>query len=132
MRWANLLFCCLFLVFAFAEAPVPLLAADFGSPQVNRDQGEDDGGGIDIGGSEDDAQSSDKELKAREVAEFCYEQRNICRKLCDLHSNFDDRFDGCSHSCDSRQGRCTRTSCYRWSGSEYVIAQRFGGNKCAL
>ena len=125
MRWANLLFCCLFLVFAFAETPAPLLAADLGwSPQV----GEDD----DSDASEDDRQYSDKEQKERDIAEFCYEQRSICRKICDLHSNFDDRFDGCSHSCDSRRGRCSRSGCYRWSGSEYVYAQRFGGNKCML
>jgi hypothetical protein len=79
-----------------------------------------------------DRRDSDQELKAREVAEFCYEQRSICRKICDLHSNFDDRFDGCSHSCDSRESRCSRTGCYRWAEPEYVIAHKFGGEKCPL
>jgi hypothetical protein len=120
MRWVNILLCCLFLAFAFARVPAPLLAADFGSPppHANRDSSHNP--------------QTDREAEREELLEFCYGQRNICRKICDLRSNFDDRFDGCPSSCDSRESRCTRTGCYRWLEPEYVIAQRFGGEKCPL
>jgi hypothetical protein len=112
MRWANLLFCCLFLAFAVAGAGAPLLAADVASPhQTDPDNGPD---------SED----------AQDVAQFCHEQRGICRKICDLRSRFEDRFDGCPQSCESREGRCARTGCYRWSEPEFLIAERFGGYQC--
>ena len=60
------------------------------------------------------------------MAQFCYEQRLICRKICDLHSRFEDRFDGCPQSCDSRELRCVTTACYRWTEPDFLIAERFG------
>src|SRR5262245_24965716 len=104
MRWASLLFCCLFLAFACAGGGASLLAADLAAPH--------DG----------DPRYPNEAQKAREVAEFCYGQRHICRRLCDLRSRFEDRFDGCPDSCASRESRCTRTGCYRWTEPEYVLA----------
>ena len=78
MRWAGLLFCYLFLVFTFAGASAPLLAADLGS---SRDTYPDER-----------SYSNDVPIE-REVAEFCYRQRYICRKICNLRSRFDDDFD---------------------------------------
>ena len=112
MRWANLLLCCLFLAFTFVGASAPLLAADVATPrQAYPDGGPDSG-------------------DTQEVAEFCHGQRRICRKICDLRSRFEDRFDGCPQSCESREGRCTRTGCYRWTEPEFLIAGRFGGYQC--
>jgi hypothetical protein len=108
MRRAHVLFCYVFLAFV-AGALAPVRAADLPSPPPD-----------------DDAPT------ARKVAEFCYGQRHICRRICDLRSRFEDRFDGCPSSCDSREVRCNRTGCYRWTDPEYVIAQKFGAHKCAL
>lgn len=116
MRWFTLLFCCLFLAFAFAEVSEPLLAADIGSSR----------------GSPDDRSYSEEVPIEREVAEFCYEQSRICRKVCDLRSNFEDRFDGCPQSCVSRVARCVRAGCYRWREPEFLIAENFGGYRCPL
>jgi hypothetical protein len=112
MRWANLLLWCLFLTLTFAGASSPLLAADVAAPRQ---------------AYPDDRSDSDD---VQEVAEFCHEQRGICRKICDLRSRFENRFDGCPQSCESREGRCTRTGCYRWSEPEFLIAERFGGYQC--
>lgn len=117
MRWANLLFCCLFLAFAFTGASAPLLAANLEPPPH---------------AFPDDRPYSDNALTEREVAAFCYGQRYICRKICYLRSNFEDRFDGCPQSCESREARCSRTGCYRWTEPEFLIAEKFGGYKCAL
>jgi hypothetical protein len=115
MRWAKLLFCFLFLAFTFAGATTPLLASDLKEPrQAYPDDGPD---------SDDDP--------AIEATEFCYTQRKLCRKVCHLRSRFEDNFDGCSSSCGSREIRCTRTGCFRWAESEFLIAERFGGYKCA-
>lgn len=67
----------------------------------------------------------------KDVAAFCYEQGQICTKICDLNSRFEDRFDGCRHSCESRAFRCTRTACFRWPERQFLIAERFGGYRCA-
>jgi hypothetical protein len=118
MRWASLLFCYLFLAFTFAGAGAPLLAADLGKSPGRT--------------YPDNRSNFDKALPGRDVAEFCYTQGQICRKICDLHSNFDDEFDGCPQSCDSRAFRCTRTGCFRWTEPDFLIAERFGGFKCNL
>ena len=97
-----------------AGTDAPLLAADLATPP------------------HDDRAHSDDALTERKVAEFCYGQRHICRKICDLRSRFEDRFDGCPHSCDSRESRCSRTGCYRWTEPEYALAQKFGAHKCTL
>lgn len=110
MRRANSLFCCLFLALTLAGASAPLVAADLEAPRQ--------------------AEPGDKAPTEREVAEFCQEQRQICRKVCDMHSRFEDRFDGCSHSCDSRAVRCTRTGCYRWTEPNFLIARKFGAYRC--
>jgi hypothetical protein len=117
MRWAGLLFCYLFLALTFAGASAPLLAADLGSQRQSYP---------------DDRSYSNEEQGEREVAQFCYTQGQICRKICDLHSNFEDGVDGCPQSCESRAGRCTRTGCYRWTEPDFQIAEKFGGYKCAL
>lgn len=115
MRRAGLLFCCLFLAFTFAGVSAPLLATDLKSPRQ---------------ASPDSRGYSNDELDERDVAEFCYSQRVICRKICNLRSRFEDRFDGCPQSCVSREGRCIRAACYRWTEPEFLIAERFGGYKC--
>src|SRR5262245_15707741 len=112
MRCARLVFCCLLLAFAAAGARTPLLAADLAPPRHS--------------GADEDA------AMAKEVVEFCRGQRHICRRICDLRSRFEDRFDGCPHSCDSREVRCGRTGCFRWADPEYLLAQKFGAHKCAL
>jgi hypothetical protein len=117
MRWANLLFCCLFLAFSFAGAGAPLLATDLKSPGK---------------AYPDDRLDSGNAGKETDVAEFCYEQSQICRKICNLRSRFDDRFDGCPQSCESRETRCVSTACFRWTEPDFLIAERFGGYKCAL
>ncbi len=116
MRWANLL-CCLVLGFTFAGAGAPLHATDLRSRHQSYPE---------------DRRHSDAVPTERRVAEFCYRQRLICRKICDLHSRFDDRFDGCPQSCESRELRCITTACYRWTEPDFLIAERFGGYKCAL
>jgi hypothetical protein len=115
MRWAKLLFCCLFLAFTFVGASAPLLASDLKTPREEAYPNDRPDG--------DDAQE--------EVGEFCYGQRQICRKICYLRSRFQDNFDGCPQSCESREVRCSRSGCYRWSEPEFLIAERFGGYKCA-
>jgi hypothetical protein len=112
MRWANLLLCCLLLAFVVAGASSPLLASDLGAPRNEQ--------------ADDDDESPEVAL-----AEYCHSQQQICRKICTLRSRFEDRFDGCPQSCESREIRCSRSGCYRWSESEYVIAERFGGAQCA-
>ncbi len=116
MRWANLFFCYLFLAVTFAGTGAPLLAADLKAPHQTYP---------------DDRPYSGNARKERNVAEFCYGQRQICRKICYLHSRFEDRFDGCPDSCESREIRCIRTGCYRWTEPEFLIAERFGGYRCA-
>jgi hypothetical protein len=114
MRWASLLLCCLFL--AFAGAGAPLLATDLKNPrQAYPDDGPPPGGAH----------------IEREVAEFCAKQRYICRKICNLRSRFEDRFDGCPSSCDTREVRCNGAACFRWTEPELLIAERFGGYKCS-
>src|SRR5262245_55535370 len=118
MRWAHFVFCCLVLAFVAAGGDrAPTLAADLSAPPRaapgNHPYAEDG-------------------LSERDVADFCHGQRGVCRRICDLRSRFEDRFDACPHSCDSREGRCTRTGCYKWSEPEFVLAQKFGGHKCAL
>ena len=117
MRRASLLFCCLFLAFTVAGAGGPLLATDLNSRHQTK---------------RDDRLHADKELTEQRVAEFCYRQRVICRKICDLHSRFEDRFDGCPQSCESREIRCITSACYRWTEPDFLIAERFGGSQCAL
>ncbi len=117
MRGAALL-CCLFLAFTVAGAAVgPLQATDLRSRHQSYPE---------------DRRHSDAVRTERRVAQFCYEQRLICRKICDLHSRFEDRFDGCPQSCDSRELRCVTTACYRWTEPDFLIAERFGGYRCAL
>jgi hypothetical protein len=113
MRWANLLLCCLFL--AFAGAGAPLMAADLKSPRQDYP---------------DEGRRSRKPPTEESVVDYCYGQRQICRKICNLNSRFDDRFDGCPHSCDTREVRCESAGCFRWSEQELLIAERFGGSKC--
>lgn len=113
VRWIKLSICCVFL--AFAGAGEPLHAADIGSSKESYPQGRAE---------------PDKAPIEREVAEFCYGQSQICRKICDLRSDFDDRFDGCPPSCEARVARCIKTACYRWRETEFVIAEKFGGYRC--
>ena len=115
MRWAGLLCCYLLLAFAFAGATAPLNAADVGPPRQTYP---------------DDRRYSDEALTEEKVAEFCYGQRQICRKICTLRSRFENRFDGCPQSCVSRESRCSRTGCYKWTEPEFLIAERFGGDQC--
>jgi hypothetical protein len=115
VRWANLLFCCLFLAFTFAGAGTQILAADVGSSRE---------------AYPDERRYSDKEPIETEAARFCYGQSQICRKICDLNSNFEDRFDGCPQSCESRVARCIKAGCYRWREREFLIAENFGGYRC--
>jgi hypothetical protein len=105
------------LAFAIAGAGAPLLATDLKSPRE---------------AAPDDRPRSGNALTARKVAEFCHRQRQICRKICNMHSRFEDRFDGCPQSCDSRETRCISTACYRWTDPDFIIAEKFGGRKCAL
>ncbi len=113
MRGANLFFC-LFLACFFASAP--LLATDLKGPRQSYPHNGPPPRG---------------ELTAREVAQFCFTQRVICRKICDLHSRFDRPFDGCPQSCESRELRCNSTACFRWTDPDFLIAERFGGYRCA-
>ena len=113
MRWAKLLICCLFLAFTFAGASTLVLATDLKSPPQSYP---------------DDR--SDAAPTGRDVADFCFSQRQMCRKICRLRSRFEDNFDGCPSSCESREGRCAKTGCYRWSEPEFLIAEKFGGSKC--
>jgi hypothetical protein len=112
MRWAGLLWCCLFLAFSMAGAAGPLLAADLKTPR--------------------EAYPDERRPSARadkeDIADFCYRQRQICRKICYLR--FRDDLVGCPQSCDSREGRCTKTGCFRWTEPDFSIAERFGGFQC--
>jgi hypothetical protein len=114
VRWANLLFCCLLLSITIVGAAAPLHATDIYSRRQS---------------DREDTRRADPELQ---VAEFCHMQRKICRKVCDLRSNFDDRFDGCPHSCDSREFRCNTTACFRWTDPDFIIAEKYGAAECAL
>ena len=109
MRTLNSLFCCLFLALALAGGSASLVAADLES----RRQADPDRGPTE-----------------KEVAAFCHVQRQICRRMCDMNSRFEDRFDGCPHSCDSRAIQCTRTNCFRWTEPTYLIARKFGAYRC--
>jgi hypothetical protein len=116
MRWTTIFFCCLFLAAAFVGAAAPSMASDLEPPrQAYPEDGPSDD--YDKGGGE-------------QLAEFCYEQRRICRKICYLR--FRDDQIGCPQQCESRVSRCTRTGCYRWSEPELLIAERFGGYKCPI
>jgi hypothetical protein len=113
MRWASLLFCCLFLAFTLAGAGAPpVLAADVGPPRE----------------AYPDAPPESDRATAEKVADFCYSQRQICRKICYLR--FRDDLVGCPQTCDSRESRCTRTACYKWTEPEFLVAERFGGYQC--
>lgn len=116
MRWIHLLCCSLLLAFTLAAATTPGLATDLKSPR---------------GDHSGDRAHSRHQQEDVDVGEFCYEQRQICRKVCDLRSRFNDRFDGCPQSCDSRETRCNSTACFRWTEPDFLIAERFGGFKCA-
>ena len=111
MRSSSPLSCCLFLALAIAGASVPLVAADLGKPPR--------------------ADKDDKAPTERELAEYCQGQLQICRKICYLNSRFRDRVNGCSHACDSRAIRCTRTGCYRWTEPDFTIAVKFGAHRCS-
>ena len=89
MRWTNILICFVVLTFAFAGAGVPLRAADLG--------------GRATGITRTKVKRSDEMQTEEKVAEFCFVQRQICRKICSIHSNFNDRFDGCPQSCETRE-----------------------------
>src|SRR5262245_49666636 len=117
MRWSHLLFCCLFLAVTFVAASTPLLASDLNSPRESR---------------RDDGPRPGEVDEEERVEEFCYKQRMICRKVCDLRSRFEDRFDGCPSSCDSRETRCVATACFRWTEPDFLVAERFGAYKCAI
>lgn len=117
MRWASLLCFCMFLAFTAGVVNGPAFAADLGEQRQDYP---------------DERASEENVDPAQQVAEFCYGQGRICRKICRLNSKFDDNFDGCPQSCESRAGRCSRTGCYRWSEPEYLIAERFGGYRCPL
>jgi hypothetical protein len=112
MRWAGL--CCyLLMAFCLAGLSMPLVAADLGQQ----------------GQSRPDHRSHTE--KQEDLAEFCYVQRQLCRKLCHMRSRFEDRFDGCPSSCESREIRCSRTGCYRWTEPELVIGETFGAYRCS-
>ena len=113
MRWANL-FLCLFFAFTIVGGSTPLTAADIKSRQAYPDE-----------------PYPDEPPAEQRVAEFCFSQRQICRKICNLKSRFEDNFDGCPQSCETREIRCGQAACFRWSEPEFLIAERFGGYKCA-
>jgi len=115
MRLANLLFCCLFLALTFVGSSTALHATDLRPPRE---------------AYPDDRQRASKAPSTDEIADYCFEQRQICRKICRLNERFNDRFDGCPHSCDSRETRCVATACFRWTDPDYIIAEKFGGDKC--
>jgi hypothetical protein len=73
---------------------------------------------------------SDGDINARKVAEYCFSQRQICRKVCYLR--FRDDVFGCSETCDSRVSRCNKSGCYKWIEPELIIAERFGASRCIL
>src|SRR5262249_6104900 len=114
---ASLLFGCLILAFTVAGANAPLHATDLKSPRETYP---------------DERPRSQAARTARKVAEFCFRQRVICRKICNMHSNFDDRFDGCPQSCETREIRCISSACFRWTEPDFIIAEKFGAYKCAL
>jgi hypothetical protein len=114
MRWANLFFCCIFLAFTIVGGGTPLLASDLEPPRQSYP---------------DDRQSSDNGQSETDAVEFCDTQGQICRKICRLR--FRDDLVGCPQSCETRVGRCTKTGCFRWTEPDFLIAERFGGFKCA-
>lgn len=120
MRWAILLFCYVFVAFTFAGTTTALFAADLKSPP------QEDAGRS----SSDDRQYFDEGPTDEEVAEFCYGQRQICRKVCNLRYRDDNG--GCSQKCERRLARCNRTGCYRWEEPDFLIAEKFGGIRCDL
>jgi hypothetical protein len=73
---------------------------------------------------------SDGDINASKVAEYCFSQRQICRKVCYLR--FRDDVFGCSETCDSRVSRCNKSGCYKWIEPELIIAERFGASRCIL
>ena len=111
MRWAGLFFCCLFFVVAFAGGSTPLGATDLKSPRQTEERN-----------------ASDNVPREEKIAEFCEDQRQICRKICRLRFRDDDI--GCPQTCVSRESRCFVSACYRWTEPEFLIAERFGGLKC--
>lgn len=115
MRWVKSLLCCLFLAVTIVGMGAAVFAADLKSQRQDYP---------------DDRDYSSRPSRKESVAEFCYSQRHICQKICSLRSKFDDRFDGCPNSCISREMRCGKGGCYRWSEQEMLIAERFGGFKC--
>ena len=114
MRRVNVLFFMLFLALTFTATSTSLFATDIKSQH------------------RDGRSQSDDVQQERDLAQFCYTQAHICRKICRFRSNFEDKFDGCPDSCESRAIRCTRTGCFRWKEPDFLIAERFGGSKCAL
>jgi hypothetical protein len=114
MRWAKISLCCLFLAFTFAGGGATLFASDLKSPRQSSPQDRD----------------AEDALTEERVAEFCYSQRKICRKICYLR--FRDDQIGCPQSCESRVARCIGTGCYKWVEAEFLIAEKFGGYRCPL
>jgi hypothetical protein len=110
MHSTGLLSCCLLLALVIAGARAPLVAADLGKPPR--------------------ADTDDRAPTERKVAEYCQGQLHICRKICYLNARFRDRINGCSHVCDSRAIRCTRTGCYRWTEPDFTLAVKFGAHRC--
>jgi hypothetical protein len=76
----------------------------------------------------DNSAPPDNRPTEQDVAQFCGIQSQICRKVCDLRSRND--FTGCPQRCESREARCTRTRCYKWTEPEFLIAGSFGGQQC--
>ena len=114
MRYARLFSCLLLALIFSAGSGSLLLATDLKSPRQTFPE---------VGNS--GPVPAEKKLES-----FCYSQRLLCRKICNLRSRFEDSFDGCPQSCETREIRCNGSGCYRWSESEYLIAERFGGYRC--
>lgn len=110
MRWAGFVFCALLL--AFASASAPLLASDLKSGKIYKN---------DRLSPEDEAQK---------IVAYCYDQRTICKKICRLR--FREDLIGCPQTCESRVPRCVTSACFKWLEPEFVIAERFGGYRCAF
>ena len=108
-----------------AAALVPLHAADLGPQPPGR-------AGIEALPQRKAPEARDRKGAERKLAEYCFEQRHVCRKLCGLRSRFERRVDGCAQSCDSREVRCARTGCYKWAESELVLGEAYGAHRCAL
>jgi hypothetical protein len=114
VRCANLISCLLLVFIVFAGIGSPLFATDLKSPRPTYPE---------VG-------RSDPVAAEKRLAAFCYSQRVICRKICYMRSRFEDSFDGCPQSCETREIRCNGNGCYRWSESEFLIAENFGGFRC--